>query len=204
MAAESSLADAEPLGAVLAGGAGRRIGGAKATVALHGRPLIAYPLTVLARVLPEVVVVAKADTELPGLPGTAVWIEPDQPRHPLLGIVHALGLAGGRSVLVCAGDMPFVGMELIRRLAADRAPAPAMLAAGPAGPQPLLGVYRPQAGDPLRRMLEADPGVSMRAAAAAIGAATVAVTDEHELLNVNAPEDLLRAAALLDQPNVKS
>jgi molybdopterin-guanine dinucleotide biosynthesis protein A len=33
-----------PVGAILAGGGGRRIGGDKAIVELHGRPLISYPL----------------------------------------------------------------------------------------------------------------------------------------------------------------
>jgi molybdopterin-guanine dinucleotide biosynthesis protein A len=98
----------EPIGVILAGGRGQRMGGAKATVMLGGRPLITYPLRALSAVLDDVVVQAKADTELPSLPGTTVWIESEPHRHPLIGIVEALGLAGGRPVLVCAVDIPFV------------------------------------------------------------------------------------------------
>ena len=47
---------------VLAGGAGRRIGGAKAIVELRGTPLVKYPLRALQAVLAEVVVVAKQGT----------------------------------------------------------------------------------------------------------------------------------------------
>ena len=59
--------------------------------------------------------VCKADTELPELPGTERWEEPDEPRHPLTGIVHALESAGG-PVLVCAADMPFVTADACRTL----------------------------------------------------------------------------------------
>ena len=41
--------------------------------------------------LGEVVIVAKADTELPSLPGVTVWIEPDEPQHPLIGIIARAG-----------------------------------------------------------------------------------------------------------------
>ena len=101
------------MGVVLAGGLGRRLGGAKATVELRGRPLICYPLQALAAVLEEVAIIARADTPLPSLPGVTVWIERQAPRHPLHGIVEALGFAGGRPVLVCAVDLPFVTPELV-------------------------------------------------------------------------------------------
>src|SRR5438477_12761169 len=74
-----------PVGVILAGGAGRRIGGSKALVKLHGRPLISYPLAAMREALGDIAIVAKADTELPSLPGVTVWIEPDVPRHPLVG-----------------------------------------------------------------------------------------------------------------------
>ncbi|MDQ6605984.1 MAG: NTP transferase domain-containing protein, partial [Actinomycetota bacterium] len=98
----------EPIGVVLAGGRGRRMGGEKATVLLAGQPLIAYPLQALAETVAEVRIIAKPDTELPNIAGVTVWIEPESPRHPLVGIVHALALAEGRAVLVCACDLPLV------------------------------------------------------------------------------------------------
>ena len=73
-----------PIGVILAGGGGRRIGGSKAIVKLQGRPLITYPLAVLQAVFDDVAIVAKADTELPSLPGITVWVEPSAPQHPIV------------------------------------------------------------------------------------------------------------------------
>src|SRR5947209_1773868 len=105
-----------PVGVILAGGAGRRIGGSKALVKLHGKPLIAYPIAAMREALGDFAIVAKGDTELPSLSGVTVWIEPDLPRHPLVGITHALGLAGGRPALVCASDMPLLTPAAITQM----------------------------------------------------------------------------------------
>ena len=183
---------------MLAGGLGRRLGGAKATVELRGRPLICYPLEALAAVLGDVAIIAKADTLLPSLPGMTVWIESQAPRHPLQGIVEALGLAGGRPVLACAVDLPFVTPELVSSLArADAAGAPAVVAAADGALQPLLGRYQPSAAEPLA--LAACEGVPVREAVAALRPRLLAVEDLELLFNVNAPEDLLQAAAILDR-----
>ena len=195
----------EPIGVILAGGRGRRIGGAKATVQLRGRPLISYPLAALSAALEDVAVLVKPDTQLPSLPGVTVWVEPDVPRHPLLGIVRALGMAEGRAVLVCALDLPFVTPPLVRRLVdACAGGAAAALACAAGEAQPLLGCYLPQATAPLAEAMRR--GEPAREAAAALAPTLVEVSDPQELFNVNAPEDLLHAAALLgeDQPNVKS
>ena len=136
------------VGAVLAGGLGTRIGGAKAARELGGRPLVTYPVETLQAVCDSVAVVAKRDSELPDLVGVERWDEPDEPRHPLTGIVHALERAGG-PVLVCAADMPFVIRGALReRLAEARAPATVAYAGGRL--QPLLGVYWPDALPGLR------------------------------------------------------
>jgi molybdopterin-guanine dinucleotide biosynthesis protein A len=188
----------EPIGVVLAGGLGRRIGGAKAVVELCGRPLISYPVAAMRAALPEVMVMAKADTQLPTLPGVTVWIESDAAHHPLVGITEALGLAEGRPVLICAGDLPFVTSALIREIAtADPGAAPAVVACVRGALQPLLAVYRPAAAPLLRRaLLTGEP--RLRDAVAAIEPRHIDVGDPDLLFNVNAPEDLLRAAAMLD------
>ena len=61
------------VGVVLAGGAGRRLGGDKAVASLNGRALLDYALRTVRRAVGEAVVVAKRDTVLPALPaGVAV------------------------------------------------------------------------------------------------------------------------------------
>jgi len=67
-----------PIVAVLAGGRGLRIGGAKPTRPLAGRPLISYPLSSARAAGLEAVVVAKPDTALPQLQERVIG-EPDEP-----------------------------------------------------------------------------------------------------------------------------
>jgi molybdenum cofactor guanylyltransferase len=188
-----------PIGVVLAGGLGRRIGGSKAVVELRGAPLISYPLAAMTAVLDEVAIIAKPDTELPSLPGVSIWIEPPGRRHPLIGIVHALGLAGGRPVVVCASDFPFVTPRLIERLArTDPRGAPALVAACGEDIQPLLACYQPRAAELLRAAL-AHEDIPLRDAVSALGPRLLQVDDPEALFNVNAPDDLLLAAAMLDR-----
>jgi molybdenum cofactor guanylyltransferase len=190
-----------PLGVVLAGGLGRRIGGSKAIVELNRRPLISYPLEAVWRALGGAAIVAKIDTALPNVTGVTVWVEPDEPHHPLVGIVHALGLADGRPVLVCAADMPFVTPRLIGQIArANAADGCAVVATSQGRAQPLLARYQPEALDPLARMLREE--VSLREAVAGLDPAWHEVEDPDELFNVNTPDDLLQASAMLDRRRV--
>jgi molybdopterin-guanine dinucleotide biosynthesis protein A len=194
--------NAEPVGIVLAGGLGRRIGGAKAGVELLRRPLISYPLEAVWRALGNVAIVAKGDTELPSLRRVAVWIEPQEPRHPLTGIVHGLAMSEGRPVLVCAADMPLVTPELIRAIArAHPGDAPAVVASIGGELEPLLGCYQPAALEPLIAASAggASGGVPLRDAVAALGPSLHEVADPDELFNVNSPSDLLQASAMLDR-----
>ena len=91
-------------------------------------------------------------TELPQLE-VPIVLEPEEPRHPLIGIVAALRHAGGRPVLVVACDLPLVSPALLAELAASPQPPdsppspersgtePLVLAAPGGDPQPLLGRY---------------------------------------------------------------
>lgn len=178
-----------PVGAILAGGAARRMGGAKMTARLSGRPLICWPVEALRTVLDEVVVVAKRDTGLPTLE-VPVWIEPDVPRHPRAGIVHALREAGGRTVLVCAGDMPFVTSAVVSLLLAvppGRSAVP--FAAGRL--QPLLARYEPSALAVLESAPVAEALVdTVRALRPQVLSMERA---DRSFVNVNTPDDLGRA-----------
>lgn len=183
------------VGAVLAGGRASRMGGDKLGVLLDGRPLLAYPLAALAAAeVDEVVVVAKAETPLPGLdPAPVVWAEADQPRHPLTGIVRALRGAGGRAVFVAAADLALLDDATVRRVCA--AARPGDLAVVPRADgrlQPLCALYLPQA---LPRLRHFEP-VALTRLVEALSPRVVEVEDPTPFFNVNAPEDLLRASAL--------
>jgi molybdenum cofactor guanylyltransferase len=202
-----------PVGVVLAGGRGRRIGGDKAVVSLAGRPLLSYPLGAMLGVLDDVVVVAKPSTVLPALGDVAVWEEPEQPSHPLVGIAEALRRADGRWVLVCAGDMPFVPVSLLVSLVAaaegaagmpggehaarDPEAVPAIVTASTDGAlQPLLACYGPLCLEPLAAAAR-EAVAPARAVVEALGPLVVPVADPRALFNVNSASDLREAEVLL-------
>jgi molybdopterin-guanine dinucleotide biosynthesis protein A len=192
----------KPVGAILAGGQGLRIGGEKATVELHGKPLICYPVEAVRQVLNRVAILTKTGTRIPPISGVMVWIEPEQPRHPLVGITQALALAGGRPVLVCAGDMPFVTPELVRRLVkADPGRSPAVIACARGSMQPLLGCYQPRALEMLAGAARAATAPLMETIAA-IRPVLLEAGEPEELFDVDTPDDLLLAAAMLDQRGI--
>jgi len=185
-----------PVGVVVAGGRGRRIGGDKAIVELDGVPLLHYPLAALQEVCGEVAVVAKRDTVLPPLRGAVeVWIEPDEPRHPLVGIVHALLRAGGRPILAVAVDLPLVDAATLRALARVRlGDAAAAVLTADGRLQPLCALYDPRALPGLSRF---DPSARTTEIVAALGIVEVPAPDPSRFLNVNAPEDVLEASLRL-------
>ncbi len=198
--AEQTRRAAPALGAVLAGGRGTRLGGAKALAELAGEPLVSYPLAAVEAAGLEAAAVAKPDTELPPLLRCRIVHEPQLPRHPLCGIVAALRAAGGRPVLAVACDMPLLAPALLTHLAA--APEPLVVAAPGGRPQPLLARYGPELlapleaalarEEPLRRTVES---LSPRL----LGDADLARFGDPEALtfNVNDAADLERAAKLL-------
>jgi molybdopterin-guanine dinucleotide biosynthesis protein A len=179
----------------MAGGSGSRIGGAKALLALRGRPLISYPLAAFADAGIEAVVVAKSDSRLPPLE-VPVWHEPDEPRHPLRGIVTALERADGRPLVVCGCDMPFVTAQLLSHLSEREEP----LVVPRAGDRlhPLIARYGPTLLGALRQALQ-----QPQAMHEVITKLEPAILDEDELrefgnperllFNVNTREDLARA-----------
>ena len=158
---------------------------------LAGRPLISYSAEALRQVCETVVVVCKADTHLPSLPAVdARWDEPDEPRHPLTGIVHALERADG-PVLVCAADMPFVTPATLRALAEPAGPAVVASSAGHL--VPVLALYCPEA---LEALQAAEPNSALRETVSGLDPVTVEVAPELAF-SINTPEDLREAEARL-------
>jgi molybdopterin-guanine dinucleotide biosynthesis protein A len=177
------------IGVVLAGGAGRRMGGSKPGRTFDGRPLASYPAAALREVCERVAIVAKPGAELPQLEGVERWDdEPAEPRHPLTGIVHALERARGEPVLVCAADMPFVTPHSLRTLAAHDTTAVAF-----AGErlQPVLGLYMP---DALPALTQAEPDAPLTRTVEALAPVRVPLPAA-EVRSIDTPEDLASAEA---------
>jgi molybdenum cofactor guanylyltransferase len=157
---------------------------------------VVYPVEALRAVCDEVVVVAKRDTALPPLGNEAgVWVEPDEPHHPLTGVLHALRTAGPRDVLVLAGDMPLVPQALLRALLAAADGAGAVTCCG-GRVEPLCACYTPLA---LPGLANFEPSARATDVVERLGVSFVEWDDADALLSVNAPEDLLHAQALLER-----
>jgi molybdopterin-guanine dinucleotide biosynthesis protein A len=186
------------IGVVLAGGASTRMGVSKATIALGGIPLAERALRPLRAAGLEVAVVAKEGDLLPAL-DAPVWIETRPERHPLAGILESLARAGGRAVLVCACDLPFVTAELVARIAAG--PGTVVPEAG-GRLHPLLARYDPGGAETLHDALVARSSLHQAvrdAGAAIVPEAEIARFGDPDrlLFNVNTPADLARAEELL-------
>jgi len=109
-------------GAVLAGGAGRRLGIDKAGLLIDGFPVLTRILTLLEGFCDEVVVAIGERRPLP-VPVEARFVEDAFPgRGPLAGIHAALAATAGESCLVVACDMPFVSRDLLERLRREANP----------------------------------------------------------------------------------
>lgn len=114
------------------------MGEPKAVLELAGEPLIDHPIAAATVAGLEPIVVAKAGSLLPAL-SCPVIIEPDEPVHPLTGIVAALEHVG-EPIVVIGCDLPLVPAALLAELAGRAA---AMVLPANPRPQPLVARYTP-------------------------------------------------------------
>jgi molybdopterin-guanine dinucleotide biosynthesis protein A len=94
-------------------------------------------------------------------------------------------------VLAC--DMPLVPEELLRTLIKSANDVGAIACSGDIA-EPLCAVYTREA---LKGLEQFEPGARVTDIVEALGVAHVEWDDANAVLSVNAPEDLLRAQALL-------
>jgi molybdopterin-guanine dinucleotide biosynthesis protein A len=182
-------------GVVLAGGPGRRFGSPKAGVRLAGRTLVERAVATLAeRCGGGVVVVSRPGVALPDLDVPVVFDRPG-PDAPLVAVATGLAALDSEEALVLACDLPLA------------APAVDLLCEAPDGiavcaldrsgrPQPLCARYPRAAALAACDRLLAAGALPVRGLLDAVQAAGVEAPGD-ALLNVNRPEDLRRAEALL-------
>jgi molybdenum cofactor guanylyltransferase len=189
-----------PLGVVLAGGRGSRLGGAKQAVRLGGRPLLDYPLAALRAAGLESAVVAKPGSALPPLDGTRVLREPEAPCHPLCGIVAALRAAPCRDLVAVPCDMPFLSPALLGLLAEASERLVVLTREGRV--QPLPGRYAAALLPELEAALAREE--PLRHTVEALGARVLSSEEvercgdpQRLLFNLNEGEDLRHAESML-------
>ncbi len=140
--------------AVLAGGASRRMGRDKATLAVGGVELASLVLAAAARVADPVVLVAPDGHPARRLAAPAVA---DPGQGPLAALAAALGALEAEHVLVLAADHPGLRVELLAHLVALAGEAEAVACRRGPRLEPLVAVYRRAPALAAARARLADP-----------------------------------------------
>lgn len=183
-------------GAVLTGGASRRMGVDKATLVVRGQALAATAAAALAEAGARSVHAVGGDASaLAGL-GLEVWPDDHPGEGPLGGLLTALRRAEEDLVVVVSCDLPDLDAATVAALAAALEARPdAHVAAPVAGGrlQVLTAAYRVGAAPVLRAAFGAGER-SVRRAAAGLVVAEVPGLEPVALADVDRPEDLRRYA----------
>lgn len=189
-------------GVILAGGTGRRFGGAdKALLVLGGETLIARSVARLCPQVEDLVISANGDPARFAAPRLPV-LPDERAQGPLSGVLAALDRAAGQgaqAVVSVAVDTPFFPEDLVPRLllAAETAPEGVALAESGGRDHPTCALWPVALRDDLRATL-ARGEARLLGFADRHGAARAGFADDRAFLNANTPEDLARAAALLE------
>ena len=178
---------------VLAGGTGRRLGGAdKASIEVQGRSLLEHAITATTAAHEVVIVAAR---QVPTSRAVTWTLEEPSDGGPAAGLLAGLDALPVVPDLVCAlaVDMPGVTRSTVSRLldAVDEDDDAAVLVDRTGRLQPLAGVYRFSALTAARPAPGLEHGLSMRALLAPMHVKGVAAVG-NETLDVDTWADLRR------------
>jgi molybdenum cofactor guanylyltransferase len=187
-------------GVILAGGESRRMGRDKALAALAGRPLIAHVLDRLEPQVDRVLISANGDA----LRFVALGCEvvPDTtPQGPLSGVLAALTRAadlGATHLVSTPVDTPFLPGDLVPQLllAAEGSSSGLAFACDSTGDHPATAVW-PVALIPALSVFLLSGGAKVTRFAEAHHATRATFRDARAFVNLNTPEDLAQAEAML-------
>ncbi len=187
-------------GVVLAGGKGRRMGGVdKAFVPLAGRSLIFH---VLDRFEPQVERVAiSANGDATRFAAFGLRVLPDEEAlGPLAGILAAVAWAaehGADAVVSVAVDGPFLPPDLVPRLCLASDHGEIAFAQSKGKAQPTFALWPVSMLAPLAAFLASGVKPKMMDFMTQVGAVAAAFPDDGAFDNLNTPEDLCAAEALI-------
>lgn len=190
-------------GIILAGGLATRMGGGdKCLLPLGGAPMLERVVQRLAPQVDALALNANGDAarfDSFGLPVVADSVEGFA--GPLAGVLAGLDWAAGEgheAIITAAGDTPFFPVDLAVRLwaEAEGMAQPLVLARSPDGRHPTFGLWPVALREDLRAALEG----GLRKVVLwteAQGGRMADYPDDAAFFNINTPEDLTRAEAML-------
>jgi len=190
-------------GLILAGGASSRMGRNKALLELEGRKLVERVLSALEPLTDEILIVSNQPEPYRFLERPII---PDiQPGYgPLMGLYSGLKAARGDLALLVAVDMPFLSSDFLRHLISLAPGYDVVIPHAHERLHPLCAVYRRETCLPAiegaiargqRRLISFHPEVRVRQVDEA--ELRSISPDLRDLINVNTPEELAAAQALL-------
>ena len=190
-------------GAVLAGGASRRMGHDKATTPVGGLPLAAAAARALRAAGADPVLAVGGDAAALAVLGTTTVADDHPGAGPLGGVLTALRHSRAELVVVLACDLPWAGAEAVRRVVAALAGASAADWAAPeldGRRQPLHAAWRRRARPRLQAAFD-DGERSVAAAMAQLPGVVVGGVDPIALVDVDDPPQLFAARLVVPRSN---
>jgi molybdopterin-guanine dinucleotide biosynthesis protein A len=189
----------QPIGLVLAGGRGRRMGRSKGDLRFGDRSLAERAAATLQPFCRSVLISVAVNADNPVPDRIAIEDEAPAGRGPLAGIDRAFGATDTADLLVLACDYPGVSGALLLRLldAAESEDEIVMPTDAEGRDHPLVALWSRRIADPVGRALRAERFAVRDLVEAArvrrLGRDDLAGFDlETLLVNVNTPEDLDR------------
>ncbi len=201
----------EVIGAVLAGGRGRRMGKDKLAMELAGKTLLERALDALIEAGMTPVVILRQDQREPATPaGTQVLRDEVEDAGPLGGIHALLRWLPVEWALAVPSDQPFLVPKLLRGLIGQESDdLDAVVGRSPSGIEPLPGAYRrtclPAVEETLaageRSLLQLFSRIRVRE----VPTALLREWDPplRSYVNINSPADLARAQALASSSDAR-
>ena len=191
----SSMEKMKIVSAVLAGGAGSRMGGAKAHVELAGLILAGH---VAQAIQSELVGGVGDDVAALRIGAASIADPPGLAKGPLAGVLAALewgASVGATHVMIAPCDTPLLPAALVELLAAANATVACVETRD--GLQPLVALWRMDLIGRLKDALRDGRHPPVRELLEQFGVARIWFEDAAAFTNINTREDLFRAASLL-------
>jgi molybdenum cofactor guanylyltransferase len=190
------------LGLILAGGEGRRMGGAdKALLPFAGGTLLSQAIARFAPQVEDLALSANGDPTRFAAFGLPVLADAAPSQGPLSGLLSGLIWAAGQGASHLATvpvDGPFLPPDLVPRLllATESSRGAPALAASPSGLHPTFGLWPVALATALTAFLTSGAKPRVRDFAQCHGLAMASFPDDLAFANANRPEDLARLAQL--------
>ena len=191
----------QPVGVILAGGQATRMGGGdKGLLQLGDRSILDH---VIARIDPQVAALSlNANGDAERFSGYGLPVKSDSIEGfvgPLSGVLAGMDWAhsiGASHVVSVAADTPFFPCDLVPQLLLNATGDGLALAASPSGRQPTFGIWPVSLRDDLRGALIGGLRKVVQWTNTH-GAGTAEFPDDQAFFNVNTPDDLIQAEAML-------